>query len=425
MQYALINHRYAPFIGGSERYVQEVAERLVADGHSVRVVTSEAHDLEYFWDNKKRRVDAPSRESLNGVDIRRVAVRHIPMSPIVFQGGRRMMGELSRLPLSAGPFEQVSLSQPWLPNLAKEIGATPVPDVIVGTNLSLEGLALTGLRVARRLGAAYVLIPFIHLGRVDDLIARRYISMPHQKRLLRSADSVVTMTEFESQFLVSVGVNPDRIVVAGAGMTMDDVSGGSGSRFRRRYGFYDHLIVSLGALAHDKGTRELVQAVARLNRSGRRVDLALAGPSLSAFDRWYTALDEVDRVGTHALGVVSADEKRDMLDAADIVALPSRTESFGIVYLEAWANRKPVIAAEAGAVPELVHHGKNGVLVPFGDVGALTTAIERLLDEPEFAKALGEHGFRLANARYTWDMVYKRVTEACEIALREHRRKSS
>ncbi|HYI15507.1 MAG TPA: glycosyltransferase family 4 protein, partial [Thermomicrobiales bacterium] len=291
-------------------------------------------------------------------------------------------------------------------------------DVVMGTNIGLEGLAITGLRSARRVGSAFVLMPFIHLGRDSDPVARRYVSMPHQRKLLQSADAVVAMTHIESSYLASNGVDPARIVIAGAGMTPEDVAGGDGAAFRARRGLDGPIVAALGALAPDKGTRELVQAVARLNRSGRPVNLALAGPSLSTFERWYTALDAGQRLGTRLLGVISPEEKRDLFDAADIVALPSRTESFGIVFVEAWANGKPVIAADAGAVPELVRDGENGLLVPFGDVAAIARAIERLLDDSSLARALGERGYQLAMGEYTWAAVHERVKSAFEIALR-------
>ncbi len=423
MHYVLLNHRYFPFLGGSERNVQEIAERLVSEGHSVRVVTTDAFDLEYFWNRRRRRIDAPMRETHNGVQIDRVRLRHVPASSFVFQGGRRLMGELSRLPLPAMPFTEVAVRQPWLPGFADAILRDPPPDLVMGTNIGLEGLAISGLRAARRAGAAYVLMPFIHLGRDDDPIARRYVSMPHQRALVRAADAVVAMTGIESRFLESIGVDPARLVIAGAGMTPEDVAGGAGAAFRARHRMEGPIVAALGALAPDKGTRELVQAVARLNRAGRNVHLALAGPSLSTFERWYTALDSEERLGTRLLGVISPDGKRDLFGAADIVALPSRTESFGIVFVEAWANRKPVIAAEAGAVPELVRDGENGLLVPFGDVGALARAIERLLDDAMLARSLGERGFELATREYTWAAVHERVKLAFEIALEARARR--
>jgi len=417
MRYVLLNHRYYPFLGGSERNVQEIAERFATEGHEVRVVTTNAFDLEYFWDRRRRPIDAPRREVHNGVEIERVPLRHLPASPLIFQGSRRMMGEFSRFPLPAAPFEFVSTNQPWLPSFDEAIGRAPVPDVVMGTNIGLEGLSITAARVARRVGAAFVLMPFIHLGRDDDPVARRYVSMPHQKKLLRAADAVVAMTPTELRYLVSIGVDARRIVIAGAGMTPADVAGGDGARFRRAQGIDGPIVAALGALAPDKGTRELVQAVASLNESGRAVTLAIAGPSLSTFERWYTRLSEAQRAGTRLLGVISPEEKRDLFDAADIVALPSRTESFGIVFVEAWANRKPVIAANAGAVPDLVRDGENGLLVPFGDVPSLSAAIRRLLDDDELSRRFGEAGYEIAMRDYTWEAVHERVKQAFEIAI--------
>ncbi len=418
MRYVLLNHRYYPFLGGSERNVQEIAERFVVDGHDVRVVTTDAFDLEYFWNRRRRRIDAPTNDAHNGVEIERVKLRHVPASSLVFQGGRRLMGEASRLPLPSMPFEQIAIRQPLLPGFADAILRQPVPDLVMGTNIGLEGLAITGLRAARRVGAAYVLMPFIHLGRDNDPIARRYVSMPHQRALMCAADAVIAMTLVESSFLASIGVDPAKVVIAGAGMTPDDVTGGDGVAFRQRHLLDGPIVAALGALAPDKGTCELVRAVARMNLTGRKINLALAGPSLSTFERWYTALEAEERSGTRLLGVISPEEKRDLFAAADVVALPSRTESFGIVFVEAWANRKPVIAADAGAVPELVRDGENGLLVPFGDVGAIARAIERLLDDVELARTLGERGHQLAMGEFTWAAVHERVRDAFEIALR-------
>ncbi len=55
--------------------------------------------------------------------------------------------------------------------------------------------------------------------------------------------------------------------------------------------------------------------------------------------------------------------------------MPSRTDSFGIVFLEAWANGLPVVAADAGGVPEVVRHEQTGLLVPFGDLDRLSQSI--------------------------------------------------
>lgn len=103
------------------------------------------------------------------------------------------------------------------------------------------------------------------------------------------------------------------------------------------------------------------------------------------------------------LGPVSEDEKRDALAAADIFALPSRTDSFGIVYLEAWLYRKPVIGACTWGVTDVIVDGKDGRLVPFGDVPALADTIAFLADNPDVRAAMGARGEQKVYTLHTWE----------------------
>ena len=112
------------------------------------------------------------------------------------------------------------------------------------------------------------------------------------------------------------------------------------------------------------------------------------------------------------LGQLSEREKWDAVDAADVVALPSRTESFGIVFLEAWARSKPVIGARAGAVPEVIDDGTDGLLVEFGDVDGLAKALAKLLDNPALAIEMGRLGLKKVHQMYTWDQQYARLRAA-------------
>lgn len=417
MRYTLINHRYFPFVGGSERYVQELAEYLAANSHDVSMLTTVAHDLEYFWDPTRREVDAPARENLNGVDVARLPIRHLPGNTQLFPAARRTMGEASRVVRWAAPFTQISRFLPAIPSLRHELAAGGPADVIHGTNLSLEGPAIVGRDFAQLCGVPFVLTPFIHLGVPGDPIARRYVSMPHQVQLLRDADLVIAMTELERRHIVGLSIDEKRVAVSGVGVRPDEVRGGDGAAFRREHGVDGYLVASLGAMAADKGTFDTVRAVVELRRRGVDVELVLAGPALSGFERWFAALDEGDRQGIHLLGFINAQEKRDLLAAMDALVVPSRTESFGIVYLEAWANGKPVIAAAAGAVTELVKNGQNGLLVPFGDPLQLAEAIRTLVDEPHTGLDFGRRGYDLTVGRYTWTAVLDRLDAAHERVL--------
>ena len=79
------------------------------------------------------------------------------------------------------------------------------------------------------------------------------------------------------------------------------------------------------------------------------------------------------------MGVVQGQIKQDLLAATDIFVLPSRIDSFGIVFLEAWAYGKPVIGGNAGGIPDVIAHGHDGLLVDYGDVDGLADAMRTLL----------------------------------------------
>ncbi len=97
-----IVQRYAPYEGGSENYMRELSEQFAADGHAVTVLTTDAWDLEYFWNPAARRVDAPPDEILNGVRVLRFPVRHYPASSLGYRALRRAMAEVEPLPAVPG-----------------------------------------------------------------------------------------------------------------------------------------------------------------------------------------------------------------------------------------------------------------------------------------------------------------------------------
>ena len=91
--------------------------------------------------------------------------------------------------------------------------------------------------------------------------------------------------------------------------------------------------------------------------------------------------------------------------------MPSRSDSFGIVFLEAWQQGKAVIGARAGGIPGVIDDGRNGVLVEFGDVPALTKAIQQLIRQPDMAAELGRCGQEKVKAQYTWPGVARAVLQ--------------
>jgi glycosyltransferase involved in cell wall biosynthesis len=122
------------------------------------------------------------------------------------------------------------------------------------------------------------------------------------------------------------------------------------------------------------------------------------------------------------LGHVSDEVRRDALAAASVYAQPSRTDSFGIAYLEAWCYGAPVVGARAGGVPDVIRDGEDGLLVPFGNLDALAAALSRLLADESLARRLGASGRARVLRELTWDAAYSRARALYELAINPHLR---
>lgn len=242
--------------------------------------------------------------------------------------------------------------------------------------------------------------------------------MPHQIALLQQADQVIVQTDIECTYLVEQAVSPQKLTIVGAGIEPETLQGGDGDVFRQRHQLSAPIVTAIGPLTADKGTIHLLQAALSLWKQGRTFDLVLAGTMADDFRQYWQTFPDDFRDRCHCLGIISEAEKRDLLAAATLLVLPSRTESFGIVLLEAWFYGKPVIAAQAGALAGVVDDGINGRLFPFNDIPALAAAIVEILDNPAQSERWGKNGREKTLTQFTWDKVYNRfektVTEMDE-----------
>ena len=86
-----------------------------------------------------------------------------------------------------------------------------------------------------------------------------------------------------------------------------------------------------------------------------------------------------------------------------MLSMPSRTDSFGITYLEAWLYNLPVIASRTWGVMDVVDDGSDGLIAPFGDIIALVAAMKTLLDNPGKAREMGEVGRKKVYQEHLWE----------------------
>lgn len=416
-----IIQRYYPYVGGSELYFQELSERLARAGHTVEVWTTDAWDLDYFWSKRARRV-ASERERHNGVLIRRFRVRHLPLPPIYYRAWRRGMALLSDLHAPASTLYSLSRISPWVPSLRKALKALPPGafDLVHTTNIPFESMIAAAADYAERVGIPHLITPFTHLGEPGDRSISRYYTMRHQLDLEHRASRLIMQTRLERDFLGELGVPTNKMHRVGVGVNPYALIGGNSERFRKKYGVQGPIVYYLGAAAYDKGTTHTIEAMRQVLSRGVKATFIMAGSTmLDKFREYYENLPEEVRERCRWLGFISDEDKRDLLAAGQLFCMPSRTDSFGIVYLEAWLNGAPVIGANAGGVPEVISDGVDGYLVEFGDVPALANMIQFLLQRPDIAREMANAGRRKVLAEHTWDHKIAHIAEIYEETIRE------
>ncbi len=400
---------YHPVTSGSVRYFVEIGKRLVADGHRVTVLTTTAHDLESLWQTDKRTF-ALGYELHEGCAVYRFPIQRISGNRLVYPILRRLLVEAGRIGLPLNLLRWLSGLTPQAPDMTAWLAAHAHEiDIIHITNVTLDGLLHPLIPIANTNQIPVITTPFVHLGETQDRNFVRYYSMPQQLDLLNQSYAVITMTKREASFLQSRGILQAHLHVVGAGVTPEEVTGGDGVGFRERHAIAGPIVLQVGAMAFDKGTIATVHAMQQLWQAGSDATLVLIGAPLEHFQQFFNQLPATTSARIRVLAYASDAERRDAYAAAQLLTLPSRTDSFGIVFLEAWCNKLPVIGADAGGISDLVRHEGDGLLVPFGDIAGLARAIERLLTDPQLALHYGAMGYAKVHARYTWELIYATI----------------
>jgi glycosyltransferase involved in cell wall biosynthesis len=174
------------------------------------------------------------------------------------------------------------------------------------------------------------------------------------------------------------------------------------------------LIVCVGRVEPMKGQADLIRALTQVPDAR----LLVVGRDVRGHRAELEALAaELGVAGRVELAGVRTDVLELLADAA-VLALPSYSEGFPIVPLEAMAVKLPVVATAVGGTPELVVDGETGILVEPGDVDALAAALRAVLDDPQRARAMGEAGYRRLLERLPEDAMVERVQQIWLEAVR-------
>ncbi|MFI7321233.1 glycosyltransferase family 4 protein [Streptomyces venezuelae] len=220
----------------------------------------------------------------------------------------------------------------------------------------------------------------------------------------RNADAVFALSEAERDMLRDAGVDARRLHVIGQGPHLPGTP--DPDAFRRAHGVEGPMVLFLGRKMRSKGYVTLLEATEHIWRDHPGTSFVFVGP------RWDD--DCAEHFARYAdprvieLGMVDEDVKHSALAACDLLCVPSTVDLFPLVYVEAWACGKPVVASTFLGSAEIVAHGRDGLLVR-PTPRTVADAVNRLLADPAERRAMGEHGHDKVRRELGWDAVADRV----------------
>ena len=360
--------------GGVQQHVRDLAETLIALGHTVSVL-------------------APADDD-------------VPLPPYVVPAGRavpvRYNGSVARLsfgPLSAarvrrwvtsGDFDVVHVHEPLTPSLSLLAVVSVRDEPVVAT-------FHTAMTRSRAMHAASGVLQLV----LERLTARIAVSALARKVQVEHLGG--------DAWVIPNGVSVARFADA---VPLPGWPGAGGT-----IGF-------LGRFTEPrKGFGVLLDAFTRLAKDRPAVRLLVAGPGDSEELLEDLPADVASRITF--LGMVSEEDKPRMLRSVDVYVAPNMGgESFGMILTEAMAAGSPVVASDLDAFRRVLEHGRAGVLFRVGDAGALATALADLLDRPDRRAQLAAEA-KVAVSAYDWPVVAQRVLEVYNLAIEANPRRKA
>jgi glycosyltransferase involved in cell wall biosynthesis len=366
-------------------YVHDINRHLVQRGHRVCVITPAGPGVAL-------------KEVLDGVEIRRFLLE-VPEDLAYGKVAQSKVSFANRLVRM-----QVMARYLWRQYRAVlEYAKDFPPDIVHGHWAIPTGPAL--VRAAHKLGVPSVITMhggdvYVNKAEGYDFPTKPYVR-PVLRWTLRNASALTAISDDCVNHALRAGASMDKIHLIMNGADLRRFSPASDAPGADRpYGA--KMVFACRQLFPRKGIRFLIEAVAKLRPLHPEIKLMIAGDGFERPELEALADKLQVRDITTFLGWVANSELPPFFRACAVSVIPSLEEGFGIPAAEAMGCEAPVVATDAGGLPEVVADGVTGFVVPKGDSAALADAIGKLLSDPALAKRMGKAGRIRALERFDW-----------------------
>lgn len=416
MKIAYILPQYLPSTSGDVRDVHIIAKRMVEMGNTATVFTTDAGSEDAIFSSKgiiiKKR-----NETIDGVEIRRHPIKMRFLSVFKFLVDRdRLLKNTQEINRYIQHFKNtlsngfriknlMPIRPPISRRLYKNLLQAKGYDIYHVNGISLSH-AVYAYNASVKNNIPLIIRPAFHAS--DKFY---YNSMNF--KILRHADCIIANTDTEVKIFSELGVDPQKITVVGCGVDLEDYSNVNTNEIEKiksdcRFDDYEVNLLFLSRLQREKGVFDVIDAVIKLNNMGSKIQLLIAGSDYGGNSKTIKQISgKYDFI--KYLGRISEEEKKSMLQACDALVVPSISDSFGIVYIEAWACKKPVIGADIPSTRSLISYGEDGFYVRYGDERDLIEKIKYLSKNPEEINRMGKRGYEKVKENYTDSRVFEKI----------------
>ncbi|QSP93978.1 glycosyltransferase family 4 protein [Marinobacter salinisoli] len=381
----LVVPRYWPARGGSEMHSRHLAQCLSDAGMGINVVCHSSTD------------DLPTEVALASKTGFSKSDGDYQIHQACPTGARRQA-----LNLLAAQHAKNRFVRPVFDRLLRPFSTQAIHHCAADAQLihsiynGLTCMAEAALAAARRRKIPFIWSPLAN----TDLPEGQGWSSRRFRNLYRQADAIIALTRHEKSWLEQQGADPQRTFVCPMGPMVTQPT--PRQTFLEAHRLTEGpTVLFLGRHDEPKGYLRLLQAASTIWRERPDAQLLFIGPQTDASRRHFQRYSD-PRITV--LEDISQADKNAALAACDLLCVPSTAESLGVVYLEAWHYKKPVVALDIPVLHSVISHEIDGLLCP-ADASELGGSVARLLNDSELRQSMGESGLEKLQRDFSWSAI--------------------
>ena len=388
MNVCFVTPEYFPISGGTGAYVYYLSHSLQKLGHEVHVVARDEQD---------------SEKTINGIKVHYIKggsnalVRFWSFS----RSASKKLKELS----AEKPFDIIHANLPLVPSFAIPDNAAKA--IVCAVHSTWKGEALVTKQDNPK-----ELNP-----NEKSMLRFNFMLRKYEKKLMQRSDALIAVSKYTVNELTDLyGIDKSKVHAIYNGVDIERFKPRPNrEELRKEFGLEkdEKVVLFVGRLYHRKGLETLLESVPPVLKEFGNVKFVISGTGFKQKEESLKNLAKQlgieDKV--KFLGYVPDDKLPLLYSASDIFVLPAIYENFPFAILEAQSTALPVISTKVGGIPEFLVDTENGFLMDPGDTKQLAQKVLTLLQNPELAKQMGDHGRKLIEEKLDWRIITGQVID--------------